>query len=87
LDSSSLQPHVLFFQPLLTSLFPVWSGYVDFLASFTATFPLLQKYVDAHKASYDPTHPRDLIDIYLGKMYSATEEDSSFYGEEGGERI
>lgn len=52
--------------------------------SFKLFFPTLRKYIDAHKESYNENHIRDLIDVYLQKIYSEKDENSPFYKESGG---
>jgi hypothetical protein len=67
-------------------MFPTWSGWNAFLSSFKAIFPILQKYIDGHKKSFDPQqNPKDFIDIYLQKISNTRETDSSFFGDHGGE--
>lgn len=79
-------PNILFFMPWLTRLAPKLSGWDNFLASFVAIFPVLQRFIDEHKKSFDPNSPRDLIDIYLQKIANTDDKDSSFFGELGGTR-
>ncbi|OXA37044.1 Methyl farnesoate epoxidase [Folsomia candida] len=83
LDSDSFMPNILFFMPWLTRLAPKLSGWDNFLASFVAIFPVLQRFIDEHKKSFDPNSPRDLIDIYLQKIANTDDKDSSFFGELG----
>jgi hypothetical protein len=65
-------------------MFPGLTGWNTFVNSFNSFFPVLRKYIDAHKKSYNENNIRDLIDVYLQKIYSVKDKESPFYQESGG---
>jgi cytochrome P450 len=71
------------FMPWLATLFPKLTGFDSIMNTLNLTYAFLQESITAHKKTFDPNNPRDLIDVYLKEIQNTTDPNSSFLKEEG----
>lgn len=66
--------------PSLTKWFPKQSGFEEARFASTKLYAYFKKRIDHHIKTYDPTHKRNFIDMYITQMKQANEsgEETSF---------